>query len=135
MKGVLAFILVLIGLLVAPYQMAPLYGEQRSSSVAGVHISAEQEKEISLILAEVSIQKIEQWVRIAGSLDPETKVVRGRVYGKDIPLIREGQKVHIYPLLARQPVLQGRVVRTFLDEKELIVETDLQPKLSDGIQV
>ena len=97
--------------------MAPLYGEQRSSSVAGVHISAEQEKEISLILAEVSIQKIEQWVRIAGSLDPETKVVRGRVYGKDIPLIREGQKVHIYPLIARQPVLQGRVVRTFLDGK------------------
>jgi multidrug efflux pump subunit AcrA (membrane-fusion protein) len=115
--------------------MAPLYGEQRSSSVAGVYISAEQEKEISLILAEASIQKIEKWVRIAGSLDPEKKVVSGRVYGKDIELIREGQKVHIYPLIARQPVLQGKVARTFLDGEELIVETDLQPKLYEGVQL
>ncbi len=135
MKGTLAFVLIPVGLLMVPFNMAPLYGEQRFSSVVGVHISDEQENEISLIVAEASIQKIEKWVRTSGSLDTETKIVRGRVYGKDTQLIRQGQKVHIYPLIARQPVLQGRVVRTILDGEELVVETDLRPKLYEGVQL
>ncbi|MBT3921110.1 MAG: hypothetical protein HOF21_00900 [Nitrospina sp.] len=127
--------LLLVCLLVLFSEMQSLNAEGLSGTKEGVRISAEQEEEISLIIAKTSIQKIEKWVRTAGSINPVTKMVRGRVYGKDQPLIREGQKVHIYPLIARQPVLQARVVRIFRDGKGLTVETDLQPKLYEGVQL
>ncbi len=135
MRGSIENILILVFLWGVPSLVEPLYGKDLPTSGAGVRISAEQEEEISLILAEASIQNIEKWIRTSGTIDPETGVVKGRVLGKEKQLIREGQKVHIYPLIARQPVLQGRVVRTFQDGNELIVETDLQPKLYEGVQL
>ena len=119
---------------------SPLWGEDHngkepSSSERGVYISAKQRGEISFILAEASHQTIEKWIRTSGSANFEGKFIRGRVYGKDKQLIRVGQKVRIFPLIARDPVLQVKIAHTYLDGDELVVETDLQPRLYEGVQL
>ncbi len=94
----------------------------------GVRIEVEQGETITLTLAKVSTQRIEKWIRTAGSVNPVTKRVHGRVYGEDAKLIRDGQKTRIFPLVGRDLVLQGRVVRVVANGDGVIVETDLEDK-------
>lgn len=100
----------------------------------GVWIDAKQGKTITLTLAEVSTQRIEKWIRTAGLVDPSTKRVHGRVYGKDAGLIKTGQKTRIFPLVGRDPVLQGSVVKVVADEGGVIVETDLEDKFYGNVK-
>ncbi|VAX18963.1 hypothetical protein MNBD_NITROSPINAE03-18 [hydrothermal vent metagenome] len=94
----------------------------------GVTIDPEQGKTITLTLTKASTQTIEKWIRTAGSVDPATKRVNGRVYGKDAELVRNGQKTRIFPLVGRDPLLQGRVVRVTADKGGVMVETDVKDK-------
>ncbi len=94
----------------------------------GVTIDSEQGKTITLTLTKASTQTIEKWIRTAGSAAPSTKRVNGRVYGKDAELVRIGQKTRIFPLVGRDPLLQGRVVRVIADKGSVVVETDVEDK-------
>ncbi len=90
----------------------------------GIYLSPSQAKEITLILSKVSVEKIENWVRTTGTLNPISKRVSGRVYDK-IKLIQTGQKVRIFPLIGRDPVLQAKIIRIIPDGKSVLIETDL----------
>lgn len=95
---------------------------------ASVGVSAKQGKTITLTLTEVSTQRVEKWIRTAGSADPKTKRVRGRVYGKDAGLIKIGQVTRVFPLVGREPVLQGKVVKVSLEKGGALLETDVEDK-------
>jgi len=96
----------------------------------GATIDSRQGKTITLTLAQASTQTIERWIRTAGSVDPATKRVHGRVYGKDAQLLKIGQKTRIFPLVARDPVLQGIVVGVVADPEKggVAVMTDVEDK-------
>ncbi|VAX18658.1 hypothetical protein MNBD_NITROSPINAE03-1366 [hydrothermal vent metagenome] len=94
----------------------------------GVIIDSRQGKTITLTLATASTQTIEKWIRAAGSVNPSTKRVHGRVYGKDAELVRNGQKTRVFPLIGRDPLLQGKVVRVTADKGGVMVETDVEDK-------
>ncbi len=91
----------------------------------GVRISKKQADEITLIKAKVSMEKIEKWVRAAGSIEPVSKRIQGKVYGKDANLIKPGQQVRVFPLMGRDPVLQGKVTGLVPEKGTAIVETDI----------
>ncbi len=91
----------------------------------GLLIDEEQGKMITLTLAEVSTQKIEKWIRTAGSVNRKTGRVHGRVYGKDARLVTTGQRTRIFPLVGREPVLQGKVLEVSANGDEVMVESDL----------
>ncbi len=90
----------------------------------GLYLSPSQAKEITLTLSKVSVEKIERWIRTTGTVNPTSKRVSGWVYGKT-RLIQTGQKVRIFPLIGRDPVLQGKIIRIVPGENSVFVETDL----------
>ncbi len=92
---------------------------------ANLGLSALQKHEINLTTAKVSIEKIEKWIRTAGSADPSTNRLRGQVFGKDIPLLLPGQNIRAFPLVGREPVLQGKITRLIPSGKSLQVETNI----------
>lgn len=94
----------------------------------GVKLSKKQADEITLTKAKVSMEKIEKWIRTAGSKDPDTKQISGKVYGKDSRLIKLGQQVRVFPLMGRDPVLQGKITGLLPEKNKkdiIVVETNI----------
>ncbi len=91
----------------------------------GVKLSKKQADEITLTKTKVSVERIEKWIRTAGSRDPDTKQIRGKVYGKDAALIKPGQQVRAFPLVGRDPVLQGKVTGLVFRQGVTVVKTDI----------
>lgn len=93
-----------------------------------VTINEKQAETITLTLAEISFQRVEKWIRTAGQADPGTKRVSGRVYGEEAGLIKIGQATRVFPLVGREPVLQGKVIKVSTGNGAALVETDVEDK-------
>ncbi len=102
--------------------------EKIVTQMPGVKLSKRQADEITLTKAKVSMEKIEKWIRTAGSKDHNTKQINGTVYGKDAQFIRLGQQVRVFPLVGREPVLQGKITDLLPGKSEndtTIVQTNI----------
>ncbi len=97
-----------------------------------VRLSEKQADEITLTKAKVSIEKIEKWIRTAGAIDPFSKQVHGKVYGKNAELIKLGQQVRVFPLVGREPVLQGKVIGLIPGKGMTTVKTDISDPWYEG---
>jgi hypothetical protein len=68
-----------------------------------------RETEISLTVAPVAEQLLQTWVRTAGVIDAERKVLSACVTGADAELIRGGQRVRAFPPDSKSSIYQARV--------------------------
>jgi hypothetical protein len=69
----------------------------------------ERETEISLTVAPVAEQLLQTWIRTAGVIDAERKVLSACVTGADAGLIRSGQRVRAFPPDSKSSIYQARV--------------------------
>jgi hypothetical protein len=68
-----------------------------------------RETEISLTVAPVAEQLLQTWIRTAGVIDAERKVLSACVTSADAELIRSGQRVRAFPPDSKSSIYQARV--------------------------
>lgn len=78
-----------------------------------------REAEISLTVAPVAEQLLQTWIRTAGLIDAERKVLSACVTGPDAELIRSGQRVRAFPPDSKSSIYQARI-RTVTPQRDCV---------------
>jgi hypothetical protein len=88
-------------------------------------VTTAQAGELTLTLTDVVTRPIQTWVRVAGTLDPEGKVVSTFLRSPDAGLIAVGQRVRSFSVGSRTQMHQAKISRVSRQDGGARVEATL----------
>src|SRR5712692_4344658 len=77
----------------------------------GTKVSDAQAVDLTLTLSQVSVRPIQMWVRTAGTIDKNQKVLTAYVDPPDAGLVKVGQRVRSFPPASKSSMYQAGVTR------------------------
>ena len=122
-KPGLVFLLSLIA--AAPAAGQGVRDRIRLTRPPGTTVTKSQAEALTLTVSTVSTRLIQTWVRLAGTLDPNGKILAGSLSGADAALVKVGQRVRAFPPSSKSSMYQARVTRAAPRGSEVNVEVAL----------
>lgn len=92
---------------------------------AGTKVSESQAADLTLTLSQASVRPIQMWVRTAGTIDTNLKVLTAYVDAPADGLIKVGQRVRSFPPSSKSSMYQAWVTRVLPQRGRAMVEATL----------
>jgi len=92
---------------------------------SGTKVSDAQAVDLTLTLSSVSMRPIQMWVRTAGTIDKDLKVLTAYVDPPDAGLLKVGQRVRSFPPASKSSMYQAGVSRVAPQAGRTMVEATL----------
>jgi hypothetical protein len=92
---------------------------------AGAAVSDEQASDVTLTLNAVSVRPIQTWVRTAGRIDKNGKVVNAIVHQPESTYVKVGQRVRAFPPESKSSMFQAWVTKVIPRPDGAMVEVTL----------
>jgi len=92
---------------------------------AGTKVSESQAADLTLTLSQASVRPIQMWVRTAGTIDSNLKVLTGYVDPPSDGLVKVGQRVRSFPPVSKSSMYQAWVTRVVPQKGRVMVEATL----------
>jgi hypothetical protein len=87
------------------------YRTDNAKAKAGTALSDTQASDVTLTLNAVAVRPIQIWVRTAGRIDKNGKILTGAVTGPDAAFVQVGQRVRAFPPESKSSMFQAWVTR------------------------
>ena len=71
------------------------------------------------------MRSVQTWVRTAGTIDKNKKILTAYLYRPDSELVKVGQRIRAYPPESRSSIYQARITRVVNQGARLMVEATL----------
>ena len=94
----------------------------------GTKVSDSQAVDLTLTLSQVSVRPIQMWVRTAGTIDKNLKVLTAYVDPPDAGLLKVGQRVRSFPPVSKSSMFQAGVTRVVSQADRVMVEATLSAR-------
>ena len=117
-------LLVLCLLSVTAARSQDVRSHTRSRS-AGTKVSESQAVDLTLTLSQASVRPVQMWVRTAGTIDKNLKVLTAYVDPPDEALVKVGQRVRSFPPESKSSMYQAWVTRVVPQGGRAMVEATL----------
>jgi hypothetical protein len=92
---------------------------------AGTKVSESQAADLTLTLSQATVRPIQMWVRTAGTIDTNLKVLTGYVDPPSDVLVKAGQRVRSFPPVSKSSMYQAWVTRVVPQKGRVMVEATL----------
>ena len=89
------------------------------------NLSDEQATDVTLTLNQVSVRPIQTWVRTAGRIDKNGKLVTAYVHPPESAMLKVGQRVRAFPPESKSSMFQAWVTRVVPQTEGVMVEVTL----------
>lgn len=85
--------------------------ERMRSAPRGTAVSTSQAAELTLTVTAVEVRPIQVWVRAAGTIQKDGKVLSVALSDADAALVKADQRARVFPVTSRSSMYQARVTR------------------------
>ena len=92
---------------------------------SGTKVSDAQAVDLTLTLSQTTVRPIQMWVRTAGMIDKNLKVLTAYVDPPDAGLLKVGQRVRSFPPASKSSMYQAGVTRVVPQAGRVLVEATL----------
>src|SRR6478735_11215599 len=75
----------------------------------GTTVSRDQAVDLTLTVTPVTVRPIQVWVRTAGTVTANGRILEAAVSRSDAPFMKVGQRVRAFPVESRSSMYQARV--------------------------
>ena len=83
----------------------------RPTQPSGTTVSKSQAEALTLTVTGVTTRLVQTWVRLAGTIDANKKILAGSLSGSDAALVMAGQRARAFPPSSKSSMYQARVTR------------------------
>lgn len=97
----------------------------RPKNDAAPAVSQIQASELTLTLTPIEVRPIQDWVRIAGTLDSAGKLLTARISSVDAPRVRVGQRARVFSADSKSSMYQARITRITKQANRTLIEATL----------
>lgn len=94
-------------------------------SAPSTTVNEAQASELTLTLTEAAMRPVQNWIRTAGTVDKTGKIVTTFLRGRDMDLVRVGQRTRAYTIDTRAKMTLGFVTRVVKQPSAATVEVTL----------
>ena len=91
----------------------------------GTKVSESQAVDLTLTLSQASVRPIQMWVRTAGTIDKNLKVLTAYLDPPDAELVKVGQRVRSFPPASKSSMYQAGVTRVVPQGSRVMLEATL----------
>jgi len=112
-------------LIAAAVQASDMRLRTRPKSDSAPAVSQAQAAELTLTLTPIEVRSIQDWVRIAGTLDSTGKLLTARVSSVDAPRVQVGQRARVFSADSKSSMYQARITRVTKQANRTLIEATL----------
>lgn len=94
-------------------------------SGSGTKVSESQAVDLTLTVSQATVRPIQMWVRTAGTIDKNLKVLTAYVDPPEAGLLKVGQRVRSFPPASKSSMFQAGVTRVVPQAGRVMVEATL----------
>ena len=91
----------------------------------GTKVSDSQAADLTLTLSQAAVRPIQMWVRTAGTIDNNLKVLTAYIDPPDAGLVKVGQRVRSFPPASKTSMFQAEVTRVSLQGGRVMIGATL----------
>lgn len=88
-------------------------------------VSETQATDLTLTLTPIEVRPIQNWVRVAGTLDSTGKLLTARVSAVDAPRVQVGQRARVFSTDSKSSMYQARISRITTQADGSLIEATL----------
>jgi hypothetical protein len=99
---------------------------------ASTTVDEKQAVDLTLTLTKAAVRPVQTWVRLAGKIDKNGKILTGYVRGPDAGVVKVGQRVRAFSPESKSSMYQAWVTRVVPQEGRAMVEVTLASNARQG---
>ena len=99
--------------------------ERIRSAPRGASVTSSQAAELTLTVTPVEIRPIQVWVRAAGTVTKDGKILTVSLSAADAALVKAGQRARAFPVQSRSSMYQARVARVAVERDRATADVTL----------